>query len=215
MSISIRLPTRARLALTLFVVLELQTVFANPPAQDKDDGFAGPYDFGAAVDFNTNCDDPDNGPSVNVPSELQPFVPTGTKPIEWHKADLNLDGRLDYVLVVEEGCDTRTLRVVVRNSNGSLSLAASNSRIILERGDGGTAGGYDGTLVMPGAFAISQSSGSGPIISSESVTFAWSKKARTWVVQKVLRQYCEMSACHARTDPEAVGIPFGGYPNDR
>ena len=35
------------------------------------------------------------------------------------------------------------------------------------------------------------------------------KKARTWVVQKVLRQYCEMSACHARTDPEAVGIPFG------
>jgi hypothetical protein len=214
MSISTRPTTCKRLALTVYVVLATQIAFANPPAKDKGDGFVRPEDFGAAVDFNTICDDLGNGPSVVVPAELQTFVPSGTKPIEWHKADLNLDGRPDYVLVVEEGCDTRTLQVVVRKSDGSLSLAASNSQIIMERVDGGTAGGYDGTSVMSGAFAVSQTSGSGPISSSESVTFAWSKKARTWVVKEVLWQYCEMNDCHARANSQAVGIPFESYSND-
>ena len=201
-----------RLVIAMLSFSAIQIALGKPPQKDKEDtGFVGPYDFGAVAELIAICDDPNNGPSVAVPPELGPFVPAGTKPIEWHKADLNLDGRPDYVLVVERDCEERTLLVVVRRSNGSLYIAASNNRIIGIRGDGGTYGGYDGTLVAPGAFTVSQVSGSGPIRQSESVTFAWSARKKTWVVEQDQGEYCEMGDCMVKTDSKAVGLPFESY----
>ena len=206
-----RLVVRALLPTLFLAALATHSAFAKPPEKAKDDGFVGPYDFGAAADFTVSCDDPANGPSVDVPAELEPLVPTGTKPIEWRKADLNLDGRPDYILVVEKDCEERTLLVVARKPDGSLFVAASNNQMIMSRSDGGTQGGYAGTLPTPGAFTVSQGSGSGPTMQSWSVTFAWSAKQQTWLAKESQVEYCEMSNCQVKTDSKAAGTPFERY----
>jgi hypothetical protein len=205
MSIAMR-PVALELLPTLLLAALVTT-----HSEAKDNDFVGPYDFGATADLATSCDDPDNGPSVDLPAELEPFVPKGTKPIEWHKADLNQDGRPDYLLVVEKDCDERTLLVVIRKPNGSLVLAASNSSAVMERSGGGTQGGYSGTLVARGAFTISQGVGSGPDMQSSSITFVWSAKRRTWLAKTLETESCEMSDCKSATDSTAAGTPFESY----
>ena len=109
------------------MLVATQSALAKPPAKDKaDDGFVGPYiaiDFGDAADFEASCDETDTADPlrpayVKVPEELKPLVPSGTKPVEWRKGDLNSDGRPDYILVVEKDCMDRTLLVIVRRAVG-------------------------------------------------------------------------------------------------
>lgn len=76
-------------------------------AQGPDDGRQ--KTVGAVADLISICGDDASQQSVTVPAELAPFVPSGATAVEWHQADLNLDGRPDYFLVLEYHCDERTL----------------------------------------------------------------------------------------------------------
>lgn len=85
-----------------------------------------------------------------LPAELQPFIAPGYTLLSFVKADLNADGRQDYILAmksVEE--DTlsfdnpdwdaaRPMLVVIRKADGSLYVAASNTSLLPCRLCGGS-----------------------------------------------------------------------------
>jgi len=190
---------RALLPTLLLTALASQAALATSP-EERD---------GAIADLRTICGDDDSAEKVAVPKELAPFVKPGTIPVEWHKVDLNLDGRPDYFLVVERACDERTLLLVTRNADGSLSLAAARSDLITCRSCNGQYDGYTGAQVGPGKFTIAQESGSAAGGSSEKFTLSWSKKKQTWVVTADEHNDCDRdTGCEGGIDTAAIGLPL-------
>jgi hypothetical protein len=171
---------------------------------------------GDIADLRTICGDDDSTERVAVPAELQPFVGADAAAVEWHKVDLNLDGRPDYFLVVEHNCDDRTVLLVVRKADGTLSLAASNDDLIICRSCNGQYDGYSGALVERGQFTIEQSTGSAAGSSQQNVSFAWSKKKKTWVVSAAESSACDRdTGCGGGKEPLAIGVPFEEYRSDK
>jgi hypothetical protein len=200
---------RARSAITLLAFLATQFAFAKPPEKQKDDdGFVAPYQFGMDADFTVSCEGLNHPPYVDVPPELTPFVPNGTQPIEWRKGDLNLDKRLDYILVVEKDCDERTMMIIVRKADGSLFVAASNDHILVDRSDG--INDYDGTTVYAGGFTINGHE-TASNLPPWSLTFAWSAKQHTWLLKESEQTGCDKGECSTTTDTTAAGTPFESY----
>lgn len=78
---------------------------------------------------------------LQVPAEVRPFVEEGTKAIAVESADLNGDGRGDYILVLERESpakdendvpvNQRPLLVLVRGENGRLAVARRNERVVM------------------------------------------------------------------------------------
>ncbi|WP_156901797.1 hypothetical protein [Azohydromonas australica] len=79
-------------------------------------------------------------PEAWLPVEVRPFVEAGTRPIALRSADLNGDGQLDYVLVLEKQTSEdqesdweegqRPFLLIVREPSQKLRLAKRNDRII-------------------------------------------------------------------------------------
>jgi hypothetical protein len=87
---------------------------------------------------------------VQVPAEVRPFVEAGTKAIALEAADLNGDGRGDFVLVLEREnpakdeddfpVNQRPLLVLVRDEGGRLAAAKRNERLVMCSQCGGVFG---------------------------------------------------------------------------
>jgi hypothetical protein len=87
---------------------------------------------------------------VQVPAEVRPFVVAGTKAIALEAADLNGDGRGDFVLVLEREnpakdeddfpVNQRPLLVLVRDEGGRLAAAKRNERLVMCSQCGGVFG---------------------------------------------------------------------------
>jgi len=151
-----------------FVMLALLNSHAALAQTHNDGHKAAP---GEVADLMHICGDDSSQQKVTVPAELAPFVPSNATAVEWHRADLNLDGLQDYFLVIERHCDERTLLLIVRELRGGLTLAASSSQIITCRSCRGQYSGYHGALVGRGFFSVAQESGSAAGGMSEKVTF--------------------------------------------
>ena len=129
-----------------------------------------------------------------VPKELQPFTIPNHEVLEVATADLNRDGRPDYLIALqpagaeEEGeLDERPrpLLIVVRSADGTLELAARNDRAIFCRDCGGMMGDpFQGLDASPGRFTIRHYGGSAWRWSDET-TFAWSRRDRSWQLVEV------------------------------
>src|SRR5829696_6447972 len=75
---------------------------------------------------------------LQVPAEVRPFVEAGAKAIALEAADLNGDGRGDFVLVLEREnpakdkddfpVNQRPLLLLVRDEGGRLAAAKRNER---------------------------------------------------------------------------------------
>jgi hypothetical protein len=141
-----------------------------------------------------------NSQTVVLTPELQRFVEKGTRPIEIERADLNGDGRSDFILVIENLSPAdateeieRTLLIIVRESRGTLRVAARSDSAVRDDLCGGTFGDcFQGVSAKTKAFTISEFGGSGSRWSRES-TFRFSSRDQTWQLVRV-----EESEFHVR-----------------
>lgn len=108
---------------------------------------------------------------LKVPAEVQPFVEAGTKAIAVEAADLNGDGRGDFVVVLERAnpakdkddfpVNERPLLVLLRGADGKLSEAARNERVVMCSKCGGVWGDpFEGVTAGRNTFTVEHYGGS-------------------------------------------------------
>jgi len=133
--------------------------------------------------------------AVKIPDELKEFLLHNTKPIELKSADLNMDGKMDYVMVltstnVEAGKEhndesRRITLIIIRKETGELSIFARNENVAFCASCGGMMGDpFEGVEVKPGSFTFINSGGSRERW-SYSYQFNYSKKDKAWQLVKV------------------------------
>jgi len=132
----------------------------------------------------------------DVPPQLRPFVEKGTKAIWFSKADLDRDGKDDYVFVLERdrppGAEEydmqvkqRPLLVLVQGEGGKLHEVARNERVVLCSNCGGAMGDpFQGVEAGPGTFTVTHYGGSADRWST-SVKFNYSRKDKAWQLVRV------------------------------
>lgn len=108
---------------------------------------------------------------LQVPTEVRPFVETGTKAIALEAADLNGDGRGDFVLVLEREnpsldrddfpLNQRPLLILLRGVGGKLSAAKRNELLVMCSKCGGVFGDpFEGVEVGRNTFTVNFYGGS-------------------------------------------------------
>jgi hypothetical protein len=124
-----------------------------------------------------------------VPQEVQRFVESETHVAALGSADINGDGRIDYVLVLEkdnaEG--DRTFLILIRLPDHSLKLAVRNDTVALCRIMQGEGGGID-VVAHRNTFEIRQTIGSGAGGGVNILIFRYSKKDRDWLLTHYVRE---------------------------
>jgi hypothetical protein len=128
-----------------------------------------------------------SGDPVPVPQEVQRFVESGTHVAALGSADINGDGRIDYVLVLEkdevennvEG--DRTVLILIQLPDHSLKLAVRNDTVAQCRFMQGAGGGVD-VVAHRNTFEIRQTIGSAAGGVVNILVFRYSKKDRDWLL---------------------------------
>lgn len=127
---------------------------------------------------------------LKVPAEVQPFVEAGTKAIAVEAADLNGDGRGDFVLVLEKAnpakdaddfpVGERPLLILLRGADGKLSEAARNERVVMCSKCGGVFGDpFEGVIAGRNTFSVEHYGGSNWRWKN-SYKFNYSRIDKTW-----------------------------------
>lgn len=128
--------------------------------------------------------------AITVPDEVKRFVEAKRISIALESGDLNADGRKDLVLVVsdvvgesdpyEEGAGSRSVLILIRQSDGSLSLAARNDLVAMCRNCGGVFGDpFEGVTIRGTRFTVSNYGGSNERW-SYNYMFAYSRRDQNW-----------------------------------
>ncbi|HLL83401.1 MAG TPA: hypothetical protein VK420_12140 [Longimicrobium sp.] len=130
---------------------------------------------------------------ASLPAAVRPFVKRGTCAIELESKDLDLDGRGDYLLVLEQlqaGPDpafgrSRSLLVLTASAGGRLREAARNDGVVLCSGCGGVWGDpFEGVTADRGRFTVEHYGGSAWRWRVD-YTFAYSRRDRAWQLVRV------------------------------
>lgn len=127
---------------------------------------------------------------LQVPAEVRPFVEAGTKPIALEAADLNGDGRGDFVLVLEREnpavdaddfpVNQRPLLLLVRGADGRLEASKRNERMVMCSRCGGVFGDpFEGVEAGRNTFTVNFYGGSSWRW-KYSYRFNYSRVDRTW-----------------------------------
>ena len=133
--------------------------------------------------------------AVSVPDEVKRFVDKERIPVALETGDLNSDGRKDFILVVseivpddapyEEGDGERSVIILVRESDNSLTLAARNNLVAMCKRCGGAFGDpFEGVVIQGTKFTVMNYGGSAERW-SYSYTFSYSRRDRTWQLVRV------------------------------
>lgn len=156
-------------------------------------------------------------PAMAVPARVRPFIPARHCAIEVASADLDRDGRTDYVVVVapvRAAGDTsgaeevpRPLLVLVA-APGGLRLAARSDRAVMCAECGGMMGDpFMGISARAGGFTVEHYGGSAWRWTAH-YAFAYSRGNRTWDLVRV-----EQESFHA-AEPEVVKRQVAKPPRD-
>jgi hypothetical protein len=127
---------------------------------------------------------------LQVPAEVLPFVEAGTKAIAVEAADLNGDGRGDFVLVLEREhpakdkddfpVNQRPLLILLRGADGRLSAAKRNERVVMCSQCGGVFGDpFEGVEAGRNTFTVHHYGGSNWRWKN-SYKFNYSRIDKTW-----------------------------------
>lgn len=132
---------------------------------------------------------------LKIPVEVAPFVESGTKAIALEPADLNGDGRGDFILVLEKEStakdqydhpvDQRPLLILLRGVDGKLTLAKRNDQIIMCSKCGGAFGDpFAGVFAKRNSFSVEHYGGSAWRW-QYSYKFNYSRIDKTWQLVRV------------------------------
>jgi hypothetical protein len=127
---------------------------------------------------------------LKVPAEVQTFVERGTKAIAVEAADLNGDGRGDFILVLEREnpakgeydfpVNQRPLLILVRGEDGKLAEARRNERVVMCSQCGGVFGDpFEGVVAGRNSFSVELYGGSNWRW-KYSYKFNYSRVDKTW-----------------------------------
>lgn len=127
---------------------------------------------------------------LKIPDEVRPFVETGAKAIALEAADLNGDGRKDFVLVLEREnprkdendfpVNQRPLLILVRGEDGKLTEAKRNERVVMCSQCGGVFGDpFEGVVAARNTFTVMFYGGSNWRW-AYSYKFNYSRLDKTW-----------------------------------
>ncbi len=154
--------------------------------------------------------------AAKIPAEVRPFIQAGTSAIALESADLNGDGRADYVLVLErplKGDEVdpirhRPLLLMIRQSDGRLAIAKRNDKAVMCASCGGLFGDpFVGITVKPQSFIIDHFGGSGWRWERRA-QFNYSRRDNTWQLVRV-----EQASFHVG-DPDARKLEVFVPPKD-
>lgn len=145
---------------------------------------------------------------VKVPAKVKPFVEANAKAIALESADLNNDGRKDFILVFEREKTElddygmperqRPLLILISDKSGNLTEAKRNEDIVYCSTCGGVFGDpFAGITVGPGTFTVDHYGGSAWRW-TRSAKFNYSRIDKTWQLVKF-----ETSSYHT-SDPNKV-----------
>ncbi len=131
---------------------------------------------------------------LKIPPEILPFVEKDTKAIALESADLNGDGKQDFILVLENLKDapdaeeqgTRILTILTRGADGKLMLAARNDKgVVFCRECGGVFGDpFEGVEAAPKTFTVDMYGGSSWRWATH-YKFNYSRIDKTWQLVRV------------------------------
>lgn len=153
---------------------------------------------------------------VKMPDEVKRFVEKDRIPIALETGDLNNDGRKDYILVIsdvvnadapyEEGAGERSVLILVREANGSFTMAGRNDLVAMCKNCGGAFGDpFAGIAIRGTRFTVSNYGGSNSRWAYD-YTFNYSRRDKTWQLVRV-----EETNFHAldpkRTEKRHIYIP--------
>lgn len=134
-------------------------------------------------------------PDFQFPEEAKPFIETGMKAIAYAKADLNGDGTLDYIIVLEEVKEIREIYadmserptlIIVRDKNGKLNLAERNRRVVFcTNCAGGMGDPLDDIVIERGGFSITNRGGNRERWVG-TYEFKYSRRHKTWQLVRVV-----------------------------
>lgn len=133
---------------------------------------------------------------LKIPAEVKPFVEKGMEAIALETADLNGDGRADFILVLdkirtksdERNYDetARPLLILARNANGKLTVASRNDSVVYCKYCGGVYGDpFDSIEARRNSFTVNNVGGSSDRWSA-SFQFNYSRRDQTWQVVRVV-----------------------------
>jgi hypothetical protein len=137
---------------------------------------------------------------VPVPQEIKQFVEAGTHPVALGSADVNGDGRSDYVLILEKDSveGERTLVILVRRSDHSLKLAVRNDTIVMCSFMQGEGGGIE-LVARHNTFKIRQTIGAGLEKGANILIFRYLKRERDWILTNFDRESFNVNGVTQRT----------------
>ena len=132
---------------------------------------------------------------LKIPVEVAPFVESRTKAIALEKADLNSDGREDFILVLEKESpakgqydlpvNQRPLLILLRGADGKLTSAKRNERIVMCSECGGVFGDpFEGVITARNTFSVEHYGGSNWRWQF-SYKFNYSRIDKTWQLVRV------------------------------
>ena len=130
---------------------------------------------------------------AQLPPEIIPFVESGTLPIALETADLNGDGRPDYLLVLQSfdqdsevaNESVRPLLIVIREVDGTLRLSERNPDVVFCAACGGVMGDpFQGVAASAKSFEVSHYGGSRERWGVD-YKFNYSKRDKTWQLVRV------------------------------
>jgi hypothetical protein len=121
--------------------------------------------------------------------EISQFLAPNEKILALAQADLNLDGRMDYVVILERTDrdasaypdDQRPLLILIRNPDGSLAVAKRNDHAVYcsACGGGGIGDPFEGLEATRGGFTIKFLGGDAERWMEE-YSFRYSKRYNSW-----------------------------------
>ncbi|UYB53831.1 hypothetical protein OCJ37_07785 [Xanthomonas sp. AM6] len=151
--------------------------------------------------------------AADLPADVLRQLPAGYLPLAQQRADLDADGRADYLVALQqrgeaerEPAPARPLLIFVQQADGHYRLAARNDRVVLKRDDGGQCDPFtdsDEPFAVKGRFFTVQNSVSCGQHWSDYITFRYLPERKTWMFHKRIRQRWELNP-DQRPDAEAL-----------
>jgi len=156
---------------------------------------------------------------VKVPAQVAAFVEGGTKAIAVERADLNGDGRKDFILVLQREkpqmdkedlpINERPLLILIAGADGRLSLAGRSEKVVLCSRCGGAMGDpFQGVVAKTRTFSVSHYGGAAERWSNE-YKFNYSPRDKTW--QLVRAEESSFQATDPSKEKTKIYIPPRDY----